>query len=116
VSDEGIAWGFDEPTPKPVQPQHGGTYWAVYAWLGSAGDREADDVSAMLLQDFGIEAFHGDLACDQGAAEALGTHAEQRIAVYFESEAHAQAFALDAGLLGHEADPVIAQVTTHCLD
>jgi hypothetical protein len=117
--EHGMGWGsaeFEEPTPMPVSPVHGGTYWAVYPWVGAAGSPEADDVSAALLQDFGIEAFPGDLACDQGAAEALGTNAEQGIGVYFETEDDANAFASQAGLLGHEADPVIAQVTTYCLD
>jgi hypothetical protein len=119
VSDEGIAWGLampEEPIPDPVDPVHGGTYWAVYPWVGAAGSREADDVSAELFAQFGIEAFPGDLACDQGAAEALGTNAEQGIGVYFETEKDARAFAIQAGLLGHEADPVIARVTTYCLD
>jgi hypothetical protein len=117
--EEGNGWGVAEPeqlAPTPVDPIHGGTYWAVYPWVGAAGDREADDVSASLLEEFGIEAHPGDLACDQGAAETLGTDAEQGIAVYFETEGDARAFALQAGLLGHEADPVIAHVTTFCLD
>jgi hypothetical protein len=88
----------------------------VYPWVGAPGDREADDVSASLLQEFGIEAFPGDLACDEGAAEALGTNAEQGIGVYFATQDEANAFADQAGLLGHEADPVIARVTTYCLD
>jgi hypothetical protein len=115
--EEGMGWATAEPEgPAPVDPVHGGTYWAVYPWLGSPGSPEADDVSAQLLEEFGIEAFPGDLACDEGAAEALGTDAEQGIGVYFETEDEANAFASQAGLLGHEADPVIARVTTYCLD
>ena len=102
-------------SPPHVEPVHGGTYWAVYPWVGPAGSREADDVSAQLLAEFGIQAFPGDLACDQGAAEALGTNAPQGIGVYFETEEDANAFALQAGLLDH-TDPVIAHVTTYCLD
>jgi hypothetical protein len=111
--------GWATATAAAVAPAdlvHGGTYWAVYPWVGAAGSREADDVSAQLLEEFGIEAGPGDLGCDQGAAEALGTNAEQGIAVYFETEEDANAFALQAGLLGHEAGPVIAHVTTYCLD
>ena len=116
VSDEGIAWGTAEPeVPTPINPVHGGSYWAVYPWVGAAGSREADDVSAQLLQEFGVEAFPGDLACDQGAAEALGTDAEQGIGVYFETADEANAFALQAGLLDH-IRRVIARVTTYCLD
>jgi hypothetical protein len=116
VSDEGIAWGTAEPeVPTPVSPVHGGIYWAVYPWVGAPGSPEAEDVSAALFQDFGIEAGPGDLACDQGAAEALGTNAEQGIAVYFETADEANAFALQAGLLDHTRR-VIARVTTYCLD
>jgi hypothetical protein len=101
--------------PTPVEPMHGGVYWAVYPWVGAAGDREADDVSAELFAQFGIEAFPGDLGCDQGAAEALGTDAEQGIGVYFDTETEANDFAQIAGLLDHTRR-VIAHVTTYCLD
>jgi hypothetical protein len=116
--EEGMGWAEAEAGPlfpAPVTPVHGGTYWAVYPWVGAAGSPEADDVSAQLLDDFGIEAFPGDLACDQGAAEALGTDAEQGIAVYFETEDEANDFAQMAGLLDHTRR-VIAHVTTYCLD
>jgi hypothetical protein len=117
VHDEGIAWGVSEPeVPTPVEPVHGGAYWAVYPWLGAAGTREANDVVADLFERFGIQAYQGDLNCDQGAREALGTDAAWRVAVYFETEQEANQFASQAGLLGHEADPVIARVTTYCLD
>jgi hypothetical protein len=115
--EEGNGWASaTAEAPSPVEPVHGGTYWAVYPWVGAAGSPEADDVSAQLLADFGIEASAGDLSCDDGAAKALGTDAPQGIAVYFETENEANAFANQAGLLGHEADPVIARVTTYCLD
>ena len=114
--EDGNAWNSATAgIPTPVDPLHGGTYWGVYAWLGRAGSPEADDASARLLQEFGIEAFPGDLACDQGAAEALGTNAEQGIAVYFEAEEEANEFALQAGLLDHTRR-VIAHVTTYCRD
>lgn len=116
--EEGMGWAEAEagpPFPAPISPVHGGTYWAVYPWVGAPGDREADDVSAWLLSEFGIEAFSGDLGCDQGAAEALGTDAEQGIGVYFDTEAEAIDFAQIAGLLDHTRR-VIAHVTTYCLD
>jgi hypothetical protein len=114
--EDGNGWGSaTAASPTTVEPVHGGTYWAVYPWVGAAGSREADDVSAWLVQEFGVEAFPGDLACDQGAAEALGTDAEQGIGVYFETADQANAFALQAGLLDHTRR-VIARVTTYCLD
>jgi hypothetical protein len=69
-----------------------------------------------LFDEFGIQAWQGEIACDQGAAEALGTDDEWRVAVYFETQDEANAFADQAGLLGHEGGPVIARVTTYCLD
>jgi hypothetical protein len=60
LSEDGMAWFVSqgEPVaPMPVDPVHGGTYWAVYPWVGDAGSPEADDVSAQLLQEFGIESF-----------------------------------------------------------
>lgn len=117
--EEGIGWGAAEAALPPgvVSPTHGGTYWAVYPWIGAPGDREADDVSAQLLDDFGIEAFPGELGCDQGAAEALGrTDVEHAIGVYFGSEEDANAFARAFGALGDNSEPIVARVTTYCLD
>ena len=117
--EDGMAWfsAQGEPVvPTAVDPVHGGTYWAVYPWVGAPGSREADDVSAQLLEEFGIEAFPGDLSCDDGAAEALGTDAPQGIGVYFETQEDANAFAATYGELNSEADPLLARVTTYCLD
>ena len=108
--EDGMAWfsAQGEPVvPTAVDPVHGGTYWAVYPWVGAPGSPEADDVSAQLLEEFGIEAFPGDLSCDDGAAEALGTDAPQGIGVYFETRADANAFARQYGraqLRGRPAD------------
>ena len=114
--EEGNGWATaTTPAVAPADLVHGGTYWAVYPWVGAAGSREADDVSAQLLTEFGIEALPGDLSCDQGAAEALGKDAPQGIGVYFQTEEDANAFARQAGLLDH-TNPVIAHVTTYCLD
>lgn len=117
--EEGMGWGVSEAeavAPMPVDPAHGGSYWGVYVWLGSEGNGEANDLVGQLFDEHGVQAHQGDLACDRGAAEALGTDASWRVAVYFGTEEEANAFALEAGLLGHEADPVIARVTTYCLD
>jgi hypothetical protein len=114
--EEGIGWDAGDAAriPDPVEPVHGGTYWAVYVWLGASGDPEADDVTARLRTEFGIEAFAGELACDDGAAQAIGTDAPHGIAVYFETEADARDFVRSAGTLAQGAP--IAQVTTYCLD
>jgi hypothetical protein len=117
--EEGMGWGVSEAeavAPMPVDPVHGGTYWAVYAWLGS-GDQEAQIEEAQrYLENRGVHGLRGSLSCDEGAAEALGTSADHKVAVYFETQEEANAFALQAGLLGHEAGPVVAQVTIVCLE
>jgi hypothetical protein len=88
----------------------------VYAWVGSGIDEAEIEAAQRYLEDRGVQGLRGSLACDQGAAEALGTSADHKVAVYFETEEEANTFALDAGLLGHEADPVVAQVTIACLE
>jgi hypothetical protein len=115
--EEGIGWGSARPELCcPVRPEQGGTYWAVYAWLGS-GDQEAQIEEAQrYLEQRGVHGVRGSLFCDEGAAETLSTSAEHKVAVYFETEEEANTFALDAGLLGHEAGPVVAKVTIACLE
>jgi hypothetical protein len=88
----------------------------VYPWLGAVGGPESNAVVGQLFADFGIQASQGDLNCDVGAREALVTDAQWAVAVYFETEQEANRFADQAGLLGHEAGPVVAHVTTYCLD
>lgn len=61
LSEGGNGWGASAAAATPLDPVHGGTYWAVYPWVGAAGSPAADDVSAQLLAEFGIEAFPGDL-------------------------------------------------------
>jgi hypothetical protein len=117
LAEEGIGWGVAESeVPTPVDPVHGGTYWAVYPWIGAPGDTQADEVSAALFEQYGIEALPGDVSCDDGATEALGTDA-QRIGVYFETREDAEAFANQlVGGVVTEAPIAIVQVTTYCLD
>jgi hypothetical protein len=115
--EEGIAWGAAEPeAPTPVEPMHGGTYWAVYPWVGEPGDAHANRVIGRLFDDYGIQAHQGDLSCDVGAAEALGNASSWGVAVYFETRADAQVFATQVVRSGVTPDAAIAQVTTYCLD
>jgi hypothetical protein len=119
VSGESASWGPADPpgTPlQPVEPVHGGSFWAVYPWTGAAGAPEANDVVGQIFDDFGIQAWQGDIACDQGAADAVGTSVDWRVAVYFANGQDADAFA-DAYRTRHPgSDPVTAHVTTYCLD
>ena len=115
--EDGNGWaGATAVAPSPVEPVHGGTYWGVYAWLGAADQEAQIEEAQRYLERRGVHGVRGSLSCDRGAAEALGTSADHKVAVYFETKQEASAFALDAGLLGHEADPVVAEVTTVCLD
>ncbi len=74
------------------------------------------DRSGQLSNKFGIQAWQGEVACDQGAAEALGPDAAWRVAVYFETRGDASAFAVACRTLYPKSDPAIAHVTTYCLD
>jgi hypothetical protein len=119
VFDEAASWGFAEASPSPpvaVDPLHGQSYWAVYPWVGPAHTPEADDVVGGLADDFGIQAIQGEVACDQGAAEAVGSDAAWRVAVYFETGEDASAFADEYRSRNPGSDPVVAHVTTYCLD
>jgi len=115
--EDGQGWGSasSAPLPTPVEPVHGGMYWAVYAWLGDGAGPESNAVVGQLFDDYGIQASQGELNCDEGARKALGTDAQWAVSVYFESEQEANDFATRVGLLDHTRR-VIAQVTTYCLD
>jgi hypothetical protein len=117
LSEEGFAWGAAEAALPPgvVDPIHGGTYWAVYPWVGAYDDPAADTMSHRLAA-LGLEAFPGDLACDQGAAEGLGVDTEAGIGVYFETRDQAEAFAAQLIESRVATEAPIAQVTTYCLD
>ena len=96
----------------PVAPEHGGTYWAVYLAVGD--ETQLEDAIAYLSEERDIQDFSvGDVACDEGASEALPSGAgPQRVAVYFASEDDARAWSETL-----PASPVaIAEVRTFCLD
>lgn len=114
---EDMGWGSAEADmAAPVDPLHGGTYWAVYPWVGPTGDPAANAMVGHLFDQFGIQAIQGEVGCDQGAAEALGTDVEWRVAVYFDTRGDAQAFADQLALSAGVTDVQVAQVTTNCLD
>jgi hypothetical protein len=117
--EEGMGWGTSEPDAvavTPVEPVHGGRYWAVYPWVGEPGDAQGNRVIGRLFDDYGIQAHQGDLSCDVGAAEALGNASSWGVAVYFETRADAQVFATQVVRSGVTPDAAIARVTTYCLD
>lgn len=100
------------PSPVTTSLEHGGTYFGLYLAVGPPGATELDDAVEQLA-DLGIEAYAGDLACDQGAAEQLGVGEDlMAVGLYFETRRDAQSFAgaLDPAPVG------IARVTTYCAD
>ena len=102
------------PAPDPVVTEQGGTYWGVYLAVGDGPDLE--DAIAYLSEqrelEVGSQFSVGDLSCDQGASETLGLDGPMRVAVYFDTQADAEAWAdtLEGGPVG------IAEVQTFCLD
>ena len=123
VGADGMGWGSQEAappaelgSPPPVEPVHGGTYWAVYPWLGEAASEASNLVVGDISFRFGIQASQGELNCDDGARQALGTDAAWAVAVYFETRADARAFSDQLEISGGIPDAPIARVTTFCLD
>ncbi|MBI4259693.1 MAG: hypothetical protein HY658_03910 [Actinobacteria bacterium] len=102
--------GWSE-APPPVEPVHGGTYWAVYVAVGEPGSREIAD-AAERLEELGVPHSVGDVSCDQGTGLSAFADA-QRVAVYFDDEEGALLFA--ESLIGPPA-AWVGQVTTYCLD
>jgi hypothetical protein len=102
------------PTPpRPSAEVHGSTAWAVYVAVSPQRDDAALAADARLTAMGYTQLRGGDLACDRGAAEALGRDpSEHAVAVYFDTEADA---ALFAELYG---DGVVGtvQVTLRCRD
>jgi hypothetical protein len=113
--------GWDLPARrKPVQAsiEHGGSYWAVYVAVEPDEGRVLADARDR-VEAAGYTPGGGDLACDQGAAEALGMERQAQamtVAVYFDTRDDAETF---FGLLASRLEPPpvgIANVTTLCLD
>ncbi len=114
----------ESPTPPTLDPAtaaasrveavgQGETYWAVYVATGDEYDSPEIDDAVAELASYGIEAFAGDLACDEGNMGELGPGAGSvGVALYFGTKAEAQTF---ADSLGH---PVagIARVKIYCAD
>ena len=98
--------------PPPVTPVHGKEFYGLYLAAAPFGAKELDE-AVRRLDVLGIEAFPGDINCDEGAADQLGVPNDVAVvAVYFDRRRDARAW-LD------ELDPRpvgIARVTTFCLD
>jgi hypothetical protein len=95
-----------------VTPEHGGVVWGLYLALGDSLDDPAMDAARQRATELGYHPGGGELACDDGAAEALGVDASYSVAVYFRTREDAEA----AAALFGSAPVGIARVTTYCLD
>lgn len=102
------------PPPPPSREMHGSTAWAVYAAVSSSWDDPALAAADARLTAMGYTGLRGgSLACDQGAAEALGRSAEDAaMAVYFDTPADAALFVelYGEGVVG------TVEVTLFCRD
>lgn len=104
--------------PAVVELHHGGSTWAVYlAVVPQAEGMEAPAMVEAKAQAgaVGYDPVGADLACDRGAADALGLDpaaSHLGLALYFAVEADARLF---VDRFGPEVAGV-ARVTNHCLD
>jgi hypothetical protein len=106
--------------PAQEEPVHGGDAWAVYLALSTdiSGPEIADAIA--LLEDLGYVAGWaiGDLACDQGGAQAVGVDPSDGYAAvraYFETVLDAARFVVALDARGHSVLG-IGLVQTYCLD
>lgn len=108
--------------PAVVPPEHGGPVWAAYLVVGPQEEGEAaPDMRRVgdLARGLGYEPGVSDLACDQGAAEALGldlTESYLGLSLYFATEDEARSFAerFRSEVRGEVRG--VVQVRTLCLD
>lgn len=94
-------------SPKPIEPKHGGQYWAVFLALGKPGpdhERLADAWTATKLPSV------RGVGCHEGPGAP--TSDEAFLAVYFRTERDAKAFAQGVKPEG----PRVANVKVFCLD
>ncbi|MGZ5290919.1 MAG: hypothetical protein ACXWEH_01160 [Actinomycetota bacterium] len=102
------------PLPDEVLPAHGDTVWGLYLAVGDSLDDPAMHAAVDRATQLGYTPTEGDIACDDGAASALGVpEGGSRVAIYFATEADAAAA---ANAFADPAPVGIARVTTFCLD
>jgi len=103
------------PPPNPLKSvKQGGTYWAVYVVVTNRPDEPETKLAESLLKSLHISRYsEGQIRCDRGAAEALGVPENSyTVAVYFKSQADAEAFSAALAPTGEG----VAQVRTFCAD
>jgi hypothetical protein len=111
-------------TPLPavvdVAPEHAGRYWAVYLWVGESPDDSQAEAARDAAEHLGFNPGGGDLACDDGAASALGVpQGWSSVAIYFSTRQDAETaygWLLENARGSAPAPAGVAEVTTYCLD
>ncbi|MBO3086095.1 hypothetical protein [Cellulomonas fengjieae] len=106
------------PTTPPARPQpadvaHGNRVWGTYVAVVDSFDSPAAVAATARVTELGYAPSGGEIACDQGAGEALGFPPETLVvATYLASKEDAELFAqlYGPGAVG------IAEVTLFCLD
>jgi hypothetical protein len=119
AAGEGEPVGTPPPTlPPEVIPQHGGTSWGLYLAVAPSVDDPEVERWTERMETIGYTPSFGDLACDDGAAEALGVDpGSSRVAVYFATRQDAETAAGTIEISLELGTPVgVARVTTYCLD
>jgi hypothetical protein len=104
--------------PDEVLPEHGGTYFGLYLAASPSMDDREMRLWTRRMESIGYTPGGGSLACDDGAASALGLNPEwSGVAVYFASRGDAlEAMRIIAGSLDLGDTIGVARVTTYCLD
>lgn len=111
--------GTPPPTlPPEVVPEHGGTFWGLY--LAAAPSTDDPEIARWTerMETIGYTPSVGDLACDDGAADALGIDPGwSRVAIYFDTREEAETAAGTIEISLELGTPIgVARVTTFCLD
>lgn len=105
--------------PKAVgQPQQRESVWAVYLAVANSSSDPALDKAVRQAASVGYQAITGDVACDDGAMEALGLDqfdVWSAASLYFATGADAKAFAA-AYTAEVTAPQGVARVRLGCLD
>ena len=85
-----------DPWPKALgEPSQGDPVWAVYLALAHSSDDPVLDKAVQAGARVGYTAIKGDLACDQGAMEALKVDPYDfwsAVALYFDTQDKARTF------------------------
>jgi hypothetical protein len=127
TSSSASATGTTSPTATTVvagwppalgEPQHGDPVWAVYLAVGHSAADPVVDQAVRDAATVGYQAVVGDIACDEGAMQALRLDQYDYwsgATLYFANESDARSFAAAFSAKVHPPRGV-ASVDVGCLD